>query len=70
VTADPYVRDRVGRFAPVPAVLLRDVPPIPVPLPVPDERIHYTPVPAAKCRHGSWLRYAVNNCCKETRRVR
>lgn len=68
MTADPYTRDRAGRFAPVPDVLLRDVPPIPVPhRDVPDERPNFTAVPAARCPHGSFVRWARRNCCAGAR---
>lgn len=30
----------------------------------PDERPNWHPVPAPRCRHGSFQRWAVSNCCK------
>jgi hypothetical protein len=57
-----------GRFAPIPATLLRDVPPIPTPVAdVPDERPNFTAVPVARCSHGSFVRWARRNCCAGTR---
>jgi hypothetical protein len=48
MTADPYVRDRAGRFAKLPHTLFRDCPPIPEP-----QRI-----PAPKCPHNHFARWA------------
>jgi hypothetical protein len=67
VSAPLYVRDG-SRFVPLPEVLLRDVPPIPVPLPVEVEEVVERgeggwSVPAPKCRHGSFARWAARNCC-------
>jgi len=66
VDANGAVHDARGRFAPLPAVLLRECPPIPVPLvvDVPDERVNFTAVPAPRCPHNSFMRYAVRNCCR------
>lgn len=69
-------RDAAGRFASHlrPSPLLVDVPPIPVPVPVdePDERPNVHRVPAPRCPHGSFARWAAHNCCapKESRRAR
>jgi hypothetical protein len=63
-----YVRDG-SRFVPIPDTLLRDCPPIPEPQPVPeDTQDRYYRVPAPKCPHGSYARYAARNCCKGTNR--
>lgn len=57
-------RDRAGRFAPIPDVLRRDVPPIPVPVAdVPEERPNHYAVPAPRCPHGHFARWARRNCC-------
>lgn len=55
----------------------RPVPPIPTPVPVPDVDVegiptdwrtdpanpHRTLVPAAKCSHGHFARFAARHCC-------
>jgi hypothetical protein len=65
-----YVRDG-SRFVPIPDTLLRDCPPIPEPQPVPeDTQDRYYRVPAPRCPHGHFARWAARNCCKETRRAR
>jgi hypothetical protein len=82
MTADPYIRDRAGRFAKLPPTLYRDCPPIPEPQPVPEDTSdRYYRVPAPKCQHGSYLRWALGcnpktgapncpPCHQETRRAR
>jgi hypothetical protein len=64
-----YVREG-SRFVPLDEA--RPVrPPIPTPLPVPvddvepDERSNFTAVPAPRCPHGSFARWAASNCCAE-----
>jgi hypothetical protein len=70
VSAPLYVRDG-SRFVPLPEVLLRDVPPIPVPQPVEeggwDGTDTYTPVPAPRCPHNHFARWAAVNCCRPER---
>jgi hypothetical protein len=82
MTADPYVRDRAGRFAKLPPVLFRDCPPIPEPQPVPDEgHLVRIPVSAPVCAHGHFTRWALGcnpktgapncpPCHQEARRAR
>lgn len=70
MTADLYVRDG-SRFVLYDAGR-QHTPPIPVPVPVtppptPGEgleafRPNFTPVPAPRCPHGHFLRWAVRNC--------
>jgi hypothetical protein len=64
MSAPLYVREG-SRFVPLPEVLLRDVPPIPVPVrdEAPDERPNWTAVPAPRCVHGHFARWAARNCC-------
>lgn len=76
MSAPLYVRDAGGRFAahdwmfetgPLPYVDRPSTAELPPP-PVPVERPNFTPVHAPRCPHGSFLRYAIRNCCREVTR--
>jgi hypothetical protein len=62
MTADPYVRDRAGRFAKLPHTLFRDCPPIPEPQRVGDDGeergASWVAIPAPKCPHNHFARWA------------
>lgn len=71
MTAAPELYVREGsRF--VRADQARPVPPIPTPVHIvddaagddePDERPNFTRIPAPRCPHGSFTRWATRNCC-------
>jgi hypothetical protein len=64
VSAPLYVRDG-SRFV-VYSPEAQHTPPIrrlPVPDHAPDERPNYTAVEVSRCAHGSFMRYAIRNCC-------
>lgn len=73
MSADLYVRDG-SRFVLYDAGR-QHTPPIPVPLPVEVEEVVERPeggwsVPAARCPHGSFARWASANCCRPAGRRR
>lgn len=59
LASDPYLRDQAGRFAAKPPRRdrLRPVPDEPTPA-----SNRYV-VPAPRCPHGSFARWAAKNCC-------
>jgi hypothetical protein len=70
VSAPLYVREG-SRFVPLPEVLLRDVPPIPVPQQLDEPggdradpgNPQRTVLAVERCPHGSFARWASRNCC-------
>lgn len=75
MSAPLYVREG-SRFVPLADTLLRDVPPIPTPVRVPDvddnqqgeAAARYYRVPAPRCSHGHFARWAAKHCrpCRRT----